>query len=230
MANPFIIGRGSEVTIALLEPGVREEVVPQTITVGITEAAALATTITVTALTEPLVASLLSPVFLAFEDAVTGGERFVKVTAPAADGATTLTVEPLKRAIAPASTARHPVKLQARTSADLSTTANDITSSTFDQDGYVDGIVASIGYGLSCPGNFIQLDAGFRTAFFAFNEFREVWVTLKMPTPGGGYTSGYIFKGAASVTDLPIADPADGVISANATFSFRGKLIIEEPK
>lgn len=229
MANPFIIGRGSEVTIALLEPGVREEVVPQTITVGATSAAALATSITVVALTEPLVASVDSPVFLAFEDAVTGGERFVKVTAPAADGATTLTVEPLKRAIAPASTARHPVKLQARTSADITPTANNVTSSTFDQDGYVDGIVASLEYGLSCPGNFLQLDAGLRTALFALNEFREVWVTLKLPSPGAGYTSGYIFKGAASVTGLPIADPADGIVTANTDFSFRGKLTVIEP-
>ncbi|MGL4622234.1 MAG: phage tail tube protein, partial [Chroococcidiopsis sp.] len=171
-----------------------------------------------------------SPVFLAFEDAVTGGERFVKVTAPAADGATSLTVAPLKRAIAPASTGQYPVKLQARTSADLSTTANDVTSTTFDSIGFVDGIVASIGYGISCPGNFLQLDAGFRTAFFAFNEFREVWLTLKMPNPGAGYTSGYIFKGAASVTDLPISDPSDGVVTANCTFAIRGKLQIEEPK
>lgn len=229
MANQFIIGRGTEVTIALLQPGIREEVVPQTITVGATEAAANATTITVAPLTEPLFASAESPVFLAFEDAVTGGERFVKVVANAPDGATSLTVAPLKRAIAPASTGQYPVKLQARTSADLSTTANDVTSTTFDESGYVDGIVASIGYGISCPGNFIQLDAGFRTAFFAFNEFREVWISLKMPNPGAGYTSGYIFKGAASVTDLPIADPADGIITANVTFAMRGKLEIVEP-
>lgn len=229
MANPFIIGRGSEVTIALLEPGVREEVVPQTITVGITEAAANAISITVAPLTEPLVASALSPVFLAFEDAVTGGERFVKVIAPAVDGATTLTVAPLKRAIAPASTARHPVKLQARTSADLTPTISDVTSTTFDTDGFVDGIVASLGYGMSCPGNFLQLDAGFRTALFAINEFREVWASLKMPNPGAGYTSGYIFKGAASVTALPITTPADGVVSANLDFTFRGKLIVVEP-
>ncbi len=230
MANQFIIGRGTKVTIALLPNGVREEVVPQTITVGITEAAVNATTIAVTALTEPLVASVANPVFLAFEDAATGGERFVVVTAPAADGATTLTVAPLKRAISAASTAQHPVKLQARTSADLSTTANDVTSTTFDGSGYVDGIVASIGYGLSCPGNFLQLDAGFRTAFFAFNEFREVWITLEMPNPGAGYTKGYIFKGAASVTDLPITDPADGIIQANVTFAMRGKLEVVEPQ
>ncbi|MGL5870881.1 MAG: phage tail tube protein, partial [Xenococcaceae cyanobacterium] len=171
-----------------------------------------------------------SPVFLAFEDAVTGGERFVKVTAPAADGATSLTVAPLKRAIAPASTGQYPVKLQARTSADLSTSNNNVTSTTFDSGGYVDGVIASIGYGLSCPGNFLQLDAGFRTAFFAFNEFREVWITLKMPNPGAGYTSGYIFKGPASVTDCPISDPADGVISANVSLEMRGKLTVIEPQ
>lgn len=229
MANQFIIGRGTKVTIALLPLGVREEVVPQVITVGATEAAAAATTITVAPLTEPIFASPTSPVFLAFEDAVTGGERFVKVVANAADGATTLTVEALKRAIAPDSTSVYPVKLQARTSADLSTTSNDVTSTTFDSGGYVDGIVASIGYGLSCPGNFLQLDAGFRTAFFAFNEFREVWIALEMPNPGAGYTKGYVFKGAASVTDCPISDPADGVVSANVSLAMRGKLTIVEP-
>lgn len=228
-SNAFIIGRGTEVTVALLQPGVRSEVVPQTITVGATAAAAAATTITVTPLTEPIFASPENPVFLAFEDAVDEGDRFVKVIADAADGATTLTVDPLKRGIAAASRGQYPVKLQARTSADLSTTANDTTTTTFDSSGYVDGIVTSIGYGVSCPGNFLQLDAGFRTCFFAFNEFREVWLTLKLPSPGQGYTSGYIFKGPASVTDAPLADPADGIITANLTFAIRGKLEIEEP-
>lgn len=126
-SNPFQIGRGSEVTVALLPVGSRSEIPEQTVTLG-AAAAALANTLTVTALAEPITASVASPIFLSFVDAVDEADRFVKVVAPAAAGATSLTVEPLRRAISDTSTAVHPVKLQARTSADLNTTSNDVTT------------------------------------------------------------------------------------------------------
>lgn len=226
-SNPFIIGRGSEVTVALLPKGSRASIVEQTVTLG-AAATAAATSLTVAALAEPLSASADSPIFLSFVDAVDETDRFVKVTAPAADAATSLTVAALKKAIAVASTAQYPVKLQARTSADINTNANDTTTTTFDSGGYEDGIVTQIGYGVSCPGNFLSLDAGFRTCFYAFNEFREVWLTLKLPKPEG-YTNGYVFKGAAAVTNCPLTIPADGIVQANLEFKFRGKLDIVEP-
>lgn len=225
--NPFQIGRGSKVRVAKLPLGSRGAIPEQTITLG-AAATAGATTLTVAPLTEPIFASTTNPVYLAFDDAVEDIDKFVKITADAADGATSLTVAPLGRAIANASTAEYPVRLQARTSADISTTANDVTTSTFDTLGYSDGITSQIGYSVSCPGNFLALDAGFKTCFEAFNEFLEVWLSIELPAPGG-YARGYIFRGAASVTNAPIATPADGIITANFDFTFRGKLDIIEP-
>ena len=226
-SNPFIIGRGSEVTVALLPKDSRAEIVPQTITLG-AAAAAAASSLTVAALASPLLASATDPLFLSFIDALDETDRFVKVTAPAADGATSLTVAALKKALATASTAQYPARLQARTSASISTNANDVTSTTFDTGAYEDGVVTQIGYGVSCPGNFLSLDAGFRTCFHAFNELREVWLTIKLPVPEG-YTNGYIFKGAAAVTNCPIEIPADNIITASIDFKYRGKLQIVEP-
>lgn len=226
-SNPFLIGRGTKVGVASMEPGLRTSIADQTITLG-AAAAAAATSLTVTALDEPLYASADHPAYLAFVDATDEADRFVKVVAPAIAGATTLTVAPLKRAIANGSEAVHPVLLQARTSADLNTNANDITTTTFDTGGYQDGIVAQIGYGVTCPGNFLPTDAGYRTCLTAFNEFLEVFLSIELPKPGG-YTSGFIFRGAASVTNCPLTVPADGIITANVDFQFRGKLEIVEP-
>lgn len=229
MANPFIIGRGTVVTVAPLESGVRAEIPEQTITVGATAVAIAATTITVEALDEPLVASVANPVFLAFEDAIDGSDRFVVVTAPAIAGATTLTIAPLKRAIAAASTAIFPVKLQARTNADIATTSGDATSTTFDGGGFADGVVTSAGYTVSCGGNLLQLDAGYRTCLHAYQNFREVQIRIQLPNPGAGYTTGYVYTGVASITDIPVTNPADGIISNPISFAIRGAMRVIEP-
>lgn len=226
-SNPFVIGRGSVVTVALLPKGSRAEIVEQTITLG-AAAAVNATSLTVAALAEPLTASATDPLFLSFVDAVDETDRFVKVTAPAADGATSLTVTALKKALATASTAQYPARLQARTSASINSNANNIDSITFDSSGYGDGVISQVSFSVSCPGNYLPLDAGFRTCLFAFQEFREVWLTVKTPVPEG-YTSGYVYKGAASVTNCPLEIPADGLISCNLEFSWRGKIEIVEP-
>jgi len=229
MSNAFIIGRGTVVTVAPLEPGVRAEIPEQTITVGATAAAVAATTITVAALDEPLAASAENPVFLAFEDAVDGSDRFVVVTAPADAGDTTLTVAPLKRAIAPASTAIFPVKLQARTSADIATSTTDTTSTTFDSEGFADGVVTGAGYTISCGGNLLQLDAGYRTCLHAFQNFREIQVRIQLPSPGAGYTKGYVYTGVAAVTDIPTTTPSDGLITNPIALVVRGNMRVLEP-
>lgn len=225
--NPFVIGRGSEVAVALLPKDSRAEIVTQTITIG-GPAAAAATSLTVAALTNRIAASSTDPVFLSFVDAIDQTDRFVKVTEVANSGAASLTVAALKKAIANGSIAQYPARLQARTSASISTNANDVTTTVFDSGAYEDGVVSQIGYGVSCPGNFLPLDAGFRTCFHAFNELREVWLTIKLPVPEG-YTSGYVFKGAASVTNCPIEIPADNIITASIDFKYRGKIQIVEP-
>lgn len=224
--NKLVIGRGTKVTVALLPDGSRASIAPQVITLS-AAAAAQDANLSVSALTGPIVASLADPVFLTFE-APDGTDRFVKVVASAAAGATSLTVEPVRLAIPSASIADYPVRLLSRTSVDITPNANDITTDTFENDGYEDGIVTKIGYGINCPGNFLPLDAGYRTCVKAFNEFREVYLSIELPAPAG-YAHGYIYRGVAGVTNAPLKAPADGVISADLDFKTRGKIEIIEP-
>lgn len=227
MAQQFRIGRGTRIYVAKLPEGIRERITRQTLTVATGGATVGATSLPVTALTNAINASADSPVNVLFVNA-NGIETLVSIVATAAAGATSLTVAALPRAIAAASTADYPAKLLARTSAGLSTTANDVTTTTFDTDGYEDGIVSMIGYGLSAPGNFLPSDPGWVTCFEAYNNFQEVWLTLELPPPGG-FTKGYVFDGAASVTNCPIDAPADGIITGNVDFKYRGKINITKP-
>jgi hypothetical protein len=189
---------------------------------------AAATSLTVTALTAPLAATADDPVYLMFVDAANNTEKLVQVTANAAVGATSLTVAALDAAIANASTAIYPVKLAARTAANLNPNANDIETTTFDDDGYSDGVVTKLGYSISCPGNYLPTDAGYLTCIDAFNNFKEVFLTLELPKPTG-YAKGFIFKGFAAVTNAPLDTPAEGIVQANLEFKFRGKPIITKP-
>lgn len=224
---PAVLGRGSKINVALLQPGSTSPIVPQTVQIAAIATAA-ATSITVEALDEPIAASANSPSFLSFVDA-NGEESFATVTASAAAGATTLTVEPLRKAIANASTAEYPARLSGRTSANFEPNVQDQEINTFDSDGFETGIVTKVGYQFSCDGNFLPLDAGVRSCFHAVNNFLNLWVIYQMPTPAG-YTSGYTFKGVASVTAMPIQNPAENFITANITFKFRGQPIIAVPQ
>lgn len=227
-SEKFIIGRGTKVHVALLPPGSNTEIVPQTITSSALAAAA-ATSLSVEAITEALTASSAYPIFLSFADAVDGTDKPAKVVANAADSATSLTVATLVKAINDGSTAEYPVKLHARTGVDINPNANDTTTQTFDDDGYETGVVTRLGYGVSCPGNFLSMDAGFKTCFYAFNEFKNnIWLRIELPAPDG-YTTGYVFKGSARVTNMPLNVPAGEIVTCNIEFKFNGKPTIVDP-
>ena len=214
-SNPFLIGRGSEVTVALLPKGKRTEIPPQVLTVGGAVSAG-ANSVSVSGLASAIggTAQQPFPTYLTFVDAVDESDKPVSVNAPVATGGGSLPTDAVPLAISAGSTAQYPVRLEARTSADLTTTANDTTTTVFESGGYEDGIITRIGYGLSCPGNFLASDAGFRTCFYAFQNFLEIWLSLHLPVPGG-YSSGYIFKGPAAVKNAPLKIPADGIITAD---------------
>ena len=223
--NPFITGKGTVVRVSPLQ-GNRVAPIAQTITLN-GAAVANANSLTVEALTGKIDTSAELPVYVNFTDA-DGNESLVKITADAIATATTLTVAALDKAIADNATAELPVKLLARTAANISTNSSDTTSTTFDTGAYEDGLMTSIGYGVSCPGNFLSQDAGWRTCFQAFNELKEVWLEVALPKPAG-YSKGYVFKGPASVTNCALDIPADGVITSPVDFKFRGKITIVEP-
>lgn len=226
-SQPFITGKGTKVRVALTPGGERIEPTSQTITVS-GAVAANATTVTTDALTADLKASSTRPVFLNFIDPLTGAERLVTVTTDADATDTSLATLAIPLGVADNSTAEFPPRLLARTASNISTNSSDTTTTTFDTDAYEDGLVTSIGYGVSCPGNFLSQDAGWRTCFHAFNEIMEVYLWVEMPVPAG-FAKGYIFEGPASVTNCALDIPADGIITSPVDFKFRGKITITPP-
>lgn len=228
MGQQQVLGRGAKIYVARPPSAdFRGVLTPQTITVT-TGAAAAAISITVAALTQPVIASTEYPGFLTFTDPITGVERLAEITESADIGDTTLTVAPLKRAISADSTALHPVLLSARTSTNFTPNLNNIDSITFDNEGYNDGLVTQAGYTSSAPGNFLPLDAGVMTCMEAVNQFSNVYLEIRLKAPEG-YTSGWHFKGIAGVTGFPIEVPADNIITASPDFTWRGKPKILRP-
>lgn len=227
MSLPLVIGRGSHLTGAILPPGSSVEIIPQAITLSAAEPIG-ATTLAVAPLTQPLTASVAAPLYLTFSDAVDGGDRPVIITASAAIGATSLTCLPLHAPISNNSIAPFPVVLQARTSAGITTSANDVTTTTFETGFFEDGIVSRVGLTLDAPGNYLPTDSGYKTVQDAFYRPSNIWLSLFLPIPGG-YTTGQVYKGVASVTKCDIKDDAGGIIALDMTFKFRGAPIITYP-
>lgn len=205
----------------------RGVMIPQTVTVT-APAVAAAITLTVEALTQPIVASPEYPVFLTFTDPIIGIERLAEVTENADIGDVSLTINPLKRDITDNSAAVYPVILAARTSANFTPTLNNIDSITFENSGFGDGVVTNASYASSAPGNFLPLDAGLMTCMEAVKQFANVYLSIELMPPEG-YLTGWQFKGIAGVTGLPIEIPADNIITATLEFTWRGEPIIQRP-
>ena len=228
MGQQIIIGRGTKVFVAR-PPSVdfRGVLTPQSVT-ATAGAAAGATTITVTALTQPIPASLDYPAFLTFTHPDTGIERLAVLTESSDTGDTTLTVEGLKREIPAGAVAIFPVLLSARTSTNFTPNLNNIDVNTFDNNGFSDGTVTSAGYTSSAPGNFLPLDAGLMTCTEAVKNFANVYLEIRLKAPEG-YTTGWQYKGIAGVTGFPIEVPASEIITASPEFTWRGEPKILRP-
>jgi hypothetical protein len=224
--SQFQQGKGTKIYVSRLGSAGRVAPSDITVTVDTGGAAAAAAAIPVTSdLTGDLEASATKPLYLTFVNA-DGTEVLATITAIAA---TELTCLALPAAIEAAATATFPLQLLARTAANISSGSSDTTTTTFDTDGYADGLVTGLNYSVSIPGNFLTQDAGWLTCFSAQNEFDEVWLKVELPAPpSGNYTKGFIFEGAATVT-TNIDDPADGIITAPIDAVFRGKPTITPP-
>lgn len=223
MANKFVIGKGTIVTMAMLPEGSTVEPTETTITLGTLAAKDVTggATITVPALATDVL--IPSGSFLAFVDPTTGKSVLVQLTADAEEGDTTLTVREIPEDIASGSVAAYPLRLAGRTAANLGRSGNRVTSVDFDSQGYTTGLTASIETTLECPGNFIPSDPGFATCEYAFLELREIYLWLELPKISSAYAKGRIYKGPASITDLPLDVGADSIVSGNVSLAFNGK-------
>lgn len=219
MSKSFIIGRGTKVFIAMPGPDASVEPVAGTVTLG-AAATKGATSLTVTI--SPAGVLIPAGSYLQFV-AANGKEVPVRVNAAATDTSTTLTVNAIPEDIPNGSVAAWPVLLRARETANVSRQGNRVNSFTFDNEGYEDGLTASITNGITANGNYLPLDAGYRMAEEAFLNLKEVYVWIQLPPPSSAYSSGAVYKGRASITSIPLDIPADNIVKANIEMAFNGK-------
>lgn len=226
--TPFILGKGTLVEIAMLPVGGDTEPVRATLTTQsstITKDTDGSGTITLSA---ALGAGILIPAgsFLGFTAPTTGKVVLVQLTADAKAGDTNLSVDTIPEDIAASSVAKYPLKLSARKTANLGRSGKRETSVTFDDAGYESGLVSLISQKLDFDGNYLPGDAGFATAEYAFTNLREIYYWLTLPKSSDAYTTGKIYKGFASITDLPIDIAADGIITGKISVACNGAPIV----
>lgn len=221
--NSFVIGKGTKVSIALLPVGSTVE--PEETTITLAAAASKDITGGATITVPALATGVLIPSgsYLAFVAPTTGKSVLVQLTADAEATDTSLAVREIPEDIANGSVAVYPLRLAGRTAANIGRSGNRVSSVDFDSEGYSTGLTASIESTLELPGNFIPTDAGFATCEHAFLELREIYVWLELPKISSLYSKGRIYKGPASITDLPLDVGADSIVTGNISLAFNGK-------
>jgi len=162
--------------------------------------------------------------YLGFVAPTTGKIVLVQLATDAKAGDTTLDVTSIPEDIAAASVATYPLRLSGRTAANIGRSGKRISAVDFDSDGYEDGLTASISAKLELPGNWLPTDAGFSTAEYAFENLLEGYAWITLPKSSSAYSKGRVYKGAVSITDLPLDIPADGIITGKISIAVNGKL------
>lgn len=187
----------------------------QDITTG-AEAAAAATSITVTALTYPV----YKDNFIVFVDP-DGIEYLAEITADADAGATSLTVKALDHTIPNASVALWPPEILDRTGL---TVGNDMSTTdyiTFNTGGFQISGPGTKSANWSCPGPYTYKNPGMRTIDTAFKKSDSFWLILEYPGEDG-YSKGMTYVWKAICTSAGIDGPADGIIEAERSGNFNG--------
>lgn len=222
MATSFLIGKGTVVKIALLPIGSRvEPIAVPNIEVAADADAGTDSISLKTALPENVL--IPAGTSLKFRNPTTGDPFLSQLRQDAKAGDASLAVFALGEKIVTDSTSTYPLKLAARTAANLGRSGNRQESVNFDSDGYSDGLTTSITQTLSLPGNWLPSDDGFATAEYAFLELREVYVWLTMPKIKQAATKGRTYHGPASINSIPIDDSADGIVTGNIEVTFNGR-------
>lgn len=230
MANSFVIGKGTKFSIQLLPDGDRTFPTAANITLSAGSVAATAGQATLT-----LASALGSNVTIAagnyvgWTNPTTGKVTPTRLAEQAEQGDSTVVVAAVPEALAASSTAAFPLQLKGRTAANIGRQGNDFSLVTFDDDAYSDGTTTSIEQTVECPGAYLPNDPGFLTLEYAFTELKEVAFKLELPKPSSAYTTGKIYKGVCSITDLPLEVAADSAINANASLKVRGRPTEEDP-
>lgn len=226
----FIAGANTIIRVAPLLDCDRVRPEAQTFTTS-AAASAAATSLSVTIAgtptpTQTIVATANYPLFLNFVEP-NGREHLVAVTASISPSSTSLTVLPLKRAIASGSVAKFPVLLRNRQQATFNPNNQNQDVSTFDNAGWQDSLTTKLGRGLSMNGTYLPTDAGYQACIGVEFQKADIYWELELPKPGcesdNLYTRGEIFWGFGS-SQVSIESSADNMIMANIEIQSRGKV------
>lgn len=240
-SKKVLVGRGTKVFVA---PANCALIPPPEVTFTATAGAAeAATSITVTA-TPVGTWAANNPIdtnpYLQFVDPATGQEFLVKLTAPVSSGATTLSVEALKKAIPATAVAIYPTLLSVRETANISTQDENAEVVTFDNDGYKDYVKTSLGEQIELNGPYLPTDAGYLNVFQTRRAFKDgepakVYVVVKLPKPGcvndDTYTEhGGKWRGFAMIESTNVEIQSKGIIAGNISLTCCGELAYDLPE
>lgn len=221
----FVIGKGTQVRVALLPLGDRTTPGDVTLTTAGTETAKDTTSPGVITLAAALGANILIPAgtYLTFKAPTTGKEVTVQLVEDAVTDDSELAVNLIPEGIAASSIAKAPLILRGRTSANLNRSGKTTTSVDFDSAGYADGALTSIEQKIDIPGAWLPTDAGFATVEYAFQELREIYLWLELPKISAAYSKGKIYHGPALIENVGLESKADGIIDGKISVMFAGK-------
>lgn len=195
--------------------------------VNITTGAAIianATSITVTALGGPI------PAGTAIELTQGSNKLVVTTSASVATGATSIPIYAAQGALNTAATGTYVAKLLlvGGTNSQRQITNGDTEVQIY-QDatsgGYKDGSITNAMAQVTYNYNFLNGDLGFsRLLYTAMNAIDGVrgylWHELEPPA---GYEVGHTLHGLVDLMEFPADAPAEGLVTGNTTFKFRGK-------
>lgn len=205
-----LLGRTTDVFVALLPEGNRTAPVQQSLTIA--TAGGATTTLTVT---ETITANIQAGQYLMFTNIATGQEYLIKVAANVNSGSSITIATAVAGGIPDGAVASFPAYLWDRSAADVDRSYNRSTFATFNTGGDEDGVITGASRTFTTPGIYYGKNDGYFTALFAAENGREVWVQR--------VTGDSIMEGPAVVTAAPSASPVDGNVSADLTFAFQGK-------
>lgn len=223
----FTIGRNTKIQVC--PSHTCDYVLPVDVTFTVATGGAIvgATSIPITA--APNLTTIVAPVWLLFTNPTTGAEASVKVTADIDPGDTSLTVTALKKAVPVGATSEYPVRLSARSSANLSTQMENAEIENLDNDGWKEFIQTANGYNLDLQGSFLPLDPGYQTCLYAILNYESVYCKLTLPKPvcpnDTSYTHGGIWEGYWMPSEMPIEAGAKAVITGNITLMSQKEIV-----
>ncbi|HAX75725.1 MAG TPA: hypothetical protein DCY88_07800 [Cyanobacteria bacterium UBA11372] len=229
-SSKFIAGADTIIRVAPLLDCDRVRPESIVITTGaLATAGATSLTVTITGTptpTQTILATTNFPLPLNFIEA-NGREHLVWVTASIDPTTITLTVQPLKRAIASGAIARFPVILRNRQQATFNPNNQNQDISVFDNAGWQDSLTTRLGRGLSMNGTYLPTDAGYNICIGVEFQKADLYWELEFPKPGcesdNLFTKGEIFWGFGS-SQVSIESSADNMIMANIEVQSRGKV------